>query len=62
MLGPYWAHQLDKPEKTLHARQCSTRVGELQVSVDSEKSRVTVAGQAVIVSKGELYFPSNAST
>lgn len=62
MLGPYWAQQLDKPEKTLRARQCSTRVGELQVSVDSEKSRVTVAGQAVIVSKGELYFPSNASS
>ncbi|DBA86818.1 TPA: hypothetical protein ACH3X2_005401 [Trebouxia sp. C0005] len=59
MLGPYWAQHIDKFEKTLHARQCSERVGELQVSVDSEKARVTVAGQAVIVSKGEMYVPVN---
>ena len=57
MLGPYWAAKLDKASHTLQARQCSSRGGELQVTVDNSKGRVTVAGHAAVVFKGVLYLP-----
>lgn len=61
VLGPYWASKLDPAPHTMQARQCSPRGAELQVTVNSEKARVTVSGQAVIVSKGVLYLPKKGS-
>lgn len=58
ILGPYWASQLQNAPQTMQARQCSPRGGDVQVTVDNSKGRVTVAGQAVTVSKGVLYLPT----
>lgn len=58
VLAPYWAERLGR--RVLRARQCSARGGELRVAVDAAKGRVEVAGQAVIVLKGELLLPEDA--
>jgi PhzF family phenazine biosynthesis protein len=54
VLGPYWAARLDKEK--LSARQCSPRGGDLFVTVVKGSDRVQVAGQAVLVLKGELFL------
>ena len=53
VLGPYWSRILDKNE--LLAYQASPRGGSLVVKVISN-NRVNLIGNAVIVSKGELYL------
>mgnify|MGYP001095081902 CR=1 FL=1 len=53
VLGPYWSRILGKKE--MLAYQASARSGELIVKVFS-KDRVGLIGNAVIVSKGELYL------
>jgi len=54
VLGPWWAQKLGKD--VLTARQCSTRGGELKVTVDTKENCVKVLGNAVIVTKGRLFF------
>ena len=54
VLGPYWAERLGKDSLT--ARQHSPRGGELKLLVDRAAGRVQLLGNAVIVSKGELYL------
>lgn len=49
-LVPYWAEKLGKPE--LHARQISTRGGELFCQL--EDNRVFMSGQCVMFLKGEV--------
>jgi PhzF family phenazine biosynthesis protein len=51
-LIPYWAKELKKT--TLTARQLSARTGELLCEDKGE--RVTMAGSAVLYSKGEYYL------
>ncbi len=51
-LIPYWADRLGRTE--LSARQLSRRGGELRCTDRGE--RVTIAGQAVLYMKGELYL------
>jgi PhzF family phenazine biosynthesis protein len=53
ILGPYWSKILGKKE--MLAYQASARGGELIAKVLS-KDRVGLVGNAVIVSKGELYL------
>ena len=53
VLGPYWSKILRKKE--MLAYQASARGGELVVKIIS-KDRVGLIGNAVIVSKGELYL------
>jgi PhzF family phenazine biosynthesis protein len=50
-LIPYWAEQLGKNE--LYARQVSSRGGELFCELKGD--RVTMAGNAVLYLKGEIY-------
>ena len=50
-LTPYWASRLNKPK--LQARQISPRGGELKVALNGD--RVTIAGQAALYLKGEIY-------
>ncbi|XP_037073414.1 phenazine biosynthesis-like domain-containing protein 1 [Pollicipes pollicipes] len=52
VLGPYWARQLGV--ERLSARQCSPRGGQLAVAVDWAAGRTRVAGEAVIVLRGQL--------
>ena len=49
-LTPYWANRLSKP--TLHARQVSTRGGELWCTLAGD--RVLIAGRAVLYLRGEI--------
>jgi PhzF family phenazine biosynthesis protein len=49
-LTPYWSARLGK--KTLHARQVSSRGGEL--FCEDRGDRVTIAGRAVLYLKGEM--------
>jgi PhzF family phenazine biosynthesis protein len=49
-LAPYWSDRLGKA--TLRARQISERGGELRLGVEGE--RVRIAGQAVMVVRGEI--------
>nr|XP_005990012.1 PREDICTED: phenazine biosynthesis-like domain-containing protein [Latimeria chalumnae] len=51
VLGSYWSEQLGKTE--MFARQCSQRGGDLRISVRGD-GRVDIAGQVVIVLKGNL--------
>jgi len=51
-LIPYWAKELNKT--TLTAKQLSAREGEL--FCESKGDRVTMAGKAVLYSKGEFYI------
>jgi predicted PhzF superfamily epimerase YddE/YHI9 len=53
VLGPYWSRILGKKKMT--AYQASSRGGTLVVRVSSN-NRVDLIGNAVIVSKGELYL------
>jgi PhzF family phenazine biosynthesis protein len=50
-LIPYWAKELGK--NTLTAKQLSAREGQLQCELKGD--RVTMAGKAVLYSKGEYY-------
>lgn len=52
-LVPYWSKRLGKT--SLHARQVSARGGEL--FCENRGARVSIAGHAVTVSKGELLLP-----
>jgi len=52
VLAPYWSKILKKEE--MRAYQASTRGGEMKVRVRS--NRVDLIGNAVIISKGELYL------
>jgi len=52
-LGPYWADQLGK--QALRARQCSSRGGELMVTVKDD--RVALRGAATLIAEGTLYIP-----
>jgi PhzF family phenazine biosynthesis protein len=54
VLAPYWARVLGKPR--LHARQLSSRGGELWV--EDRGARVRVAGNCVSVVEGVLTVPS----
>ncbi len=49
-LGPFWSRRLKK--SSFVARQVSARGGEMRVTLD--RDRVTLAGQAVTVLRGEL--------
>jgi PhzF family phenazine biosynthesis protein len=53
VLGPYWSRKLKKKE--MLAYQASQRGGELIVQVLSP-DRVALIGNAVVISKGELYL------
>lgn len=53
VLAPYWSKILKKEE--MRAYQASARGGELKVRVRSD-NRVDLIGNAVIISKGELYL------
>ncbi len=53
VLGPYWSKKLKKKE--MLAYQASERGGELIVQILSP-DRVALIGNAVIISKGELYL------
>ncbi len=53
LLGPYWSKMLMKKE--MLAYQASLRGGELNVKIISP-DRVGLVGNAVIISKGELYL------
>jgi PhzF family phenazine biosynthesis protein len=53
VLAPYWSRILEKKE--MLAYQASSRGGKLIVRIRS-KNRVDLIGNAVIVSKGELYL------
>ena len=54
VLGPYWGRLLDRQE--MLAYQASARGGELRVAL-LDQGRVTIAGEAVIVVRGELELP-----
>lgn len=56
VLGPFWSKKLGKKE--MLAYQASQRGGELTVKILSP-DRVGLIGNAVIVSKGELYLPQH---
>ena len=51
-LGPYWAEKLGK--QALRARQCSSRGGELLVTVKDD--RVALRGAATLIAEGTLYI------
>jgi PhzF family phenazine biosynthesis protein len=51
-LTPYWAQRLGK--KKLHARQISTRIGELRCEDRGE--RVAIAGRAVLYLEGTIHI------
>nr|XP_058955769.1 phenazine biosynthesis-like domain-containing protein isoform X3 [Pocillopora verrucosa] len=51
VLACYWSQRLKKND--FHARQCSSRGGELRIDV-REDNRVDIAGQAVLVLQGSL--------
>jgi PhzF family phenazine biosynthesis protein len=53
VLSPYWARVLGK--RRLHARQLSSRGGELWV--EDRGARVRVAGNCVPIAEGTLTFP-----
>lgn len=53
VLGPYWSRILDKNEMLVY--QASSRGGSLVVRLISN-NRVNLIGNAVIVTKGELYL------
>ena len=57
VLGPYWAARLGTAE--LSARQCSSRGGNLYLTVKSDEDKVVVRGDAVIVIAGELHLPDS---
>ena len=59
VLGPFWSKKLGKKE--MFAYQASQRGGELTVKILSP-DRVGLIGNAVIVSKGELYLPKHGSS
>lgn len=52
--GPYWSQILSKNE--LYTRQCSTRGGDLYLSVKDR--RVEISGNSAIVMKGQLNVPA----
>lgn len=52
-LAPYWSERLGK--RTLRARQCSTRGGELVCEVRGE--RVHISGRAALYLTGEIQLP-----
>jgi len=54
VLGPYWGQLLGKGE--LFAYQASARGGELHIALLDE-GRVAIAGEAVVVVRGELALP-----
>jgi PhzF family phenazine biosynthesis protein len=56
VLGPFWSKKLGKKE--MLAYQASRRGGELTVKILSP-DRVGLVGNAVIVSKGELFLPKH---
>ncbi|MFW9852083.1 MAG: PhzF family phenazine biosynthesis protein [Candidatus Thorarchaeota archaeon] len=53
ILTPYWSKRLNKKE--MLAFQMSERGGKLRVKI-LENNRVEIAGNAILVFKGELYF------
>lgn len=57
VLGPFWSKKLGKKE--MLAYQASQRGGELTVKILSP-DRVGLIGNAVIISKGELYLPQHS--
>lgn len=57
-LIPYWAKRLGKTR--LHARQVSTRGGELFCELAGD--RVKIGGKAVLYSKGEIHLPASDSS
>jgi predicted PhzF superfamily epimerase YddE/YHI9 len=58
-LGPWWAERLGRSR--LVGRQVSRRTGTVRVSVDAPAAgRVTLAGRAVTVWRGELVAPAGS--
>lgn len=53
-LAPYWADKLQRT--TLHARQLSTRGGELRLQLDG--TRVRLRGDCVLYLSGEVTLPA----
>lgn len=51
---PYWDAVLQMKGQPMKARQCSARGGELQVTYVAGDDAVLIAGQAVIISKGQM--------
>lgn len=56
LLASYWGDILNKTE--MKAYQASQRGGEILLKIES-KDRVGLTGDAVIVSKGEIFIPDN---
>ena len=57
VLTPYWDATLKMGGKPMKARQCSPRGGELQVTYAADEMVVYIAGEAVIMAKGQLTLP-----
>ncbi|KAF6020042.1 PBLD [Bugula neritina] len=55
VLGKYWSEVLSTPH--LYARQCSSRGGNLLLTVDEKSGRLFVAGKACIVLTGKFILP-----
>lgn len=55
VLTPYWSNLLAK--ESMKARQCSKRGGDINVAL--EKTRVQVAGRALVVLSGMITIPIN---
>jgi predicted PhzF superfamily epimerase YddE/YHI9 len=55
VLGPLWGERLGR--RSMRARQCSARGGELLVEVKG--GRVRVSGHAALVVAGRLLLPSS---
>jgi predicted PhzF superfamily epimerase YddE/YHI9 len=58
VLAPYWQARLQgiKDGRSMAARQCSPRGGDLLLRVDSVGNKVVVSGHAVIVIKGTFFL------
>ncbi|GIY23149.1 phenazine biosynthesis-like domain-containing protein [Caerostris darwini] len=52
VLAPFWSNILNK--KSLYARQCSPRGGEL--CIELQEDRVCMSGNAVVVFEGQIYI------
>lgn len=54
LLGPYWSKALGKGDAVMVSKQVSQRGGTLKVAWNEKDALLTLAGEAIIVAKGEL--------
>jgi len=58
LLAPYWCQELGKEH--LLACQASARGGEILLRLEPERERVILAGQAVVLLRGQLQLPEGS--